>query len=103
MCEVGKPPIMMRVGLIGAGKMGLSHHAILNAHPKVVVAAVADTSGLVLSMLQKYLGVRTVKDYRQMEDIDGVVIATPAGASASRGCTRRPHRRRRTTTAGGVR
>ena len=77
MCEVGNPPIMMRVGLIGAGKMGLSHHAILNAHPKVVVAAVADTSGLVLSMLQKYLGVRTVKDYRQMEDIDGVVIATP--------------------------
>ena len=68
---------MMRVGLIGAGKMGLSHYAILNAHPGVEVAAVADSSGLVLSVLQKHLGIKTVKDYRQMDGLDGVVIATP--------------------------
>jgi len=71
---------MIRVGLIGVGKMGLSHYAILNAHPGVEVAAVADTSGLVLSVLQKYLGINTVKDYRQMlalDRLDGVVIATP--------------------------
>src|SRR5260370_30352 len=71
---------MIRVGLIGAGKMGLSHYAILNAHPGVEVAAVADTSGLVLSMLQKCLGIKTGKDYRQMlalDRLDGVVIATP--------------------------
>lgn len=86
---------MIRVGLIGVGKMGISHYAILNAHPEVDVVAIADTSGLVLAMLQKHLGVKTFKDYRQMFevcDLDCVVVATPpkvhaetVGAALERG------------------
>lgn len=71
---------MIRVGLIGAGKMGLSHYAILNAHPEVEVAVLADSSGLVRSALHEYLGIKTVKDYREMvnlDHLDGVVISTP--------------------------
>ena len=37
---------MKKIGLIGAGKMGISHLAILGAHPDVDVIGVADTSQL---------------------------------------------------------
>ena len=44
---------MIRVGIIGVGKMGISHYAIFNAQPDVKVAAVCDTSGFILSTLKK--------------------------------------------------
>ena len=34
---------MVKVAVIGAGKMGLSHLSILGAHPDVEVVGVADT------------------------------------------------------------
>ena len=72
---------MIKVGLIGLGKMGLSHQAILNAHPEVDLAAVCDASQYVLSVLGKYTGIKTYTNYRQMIDaeaLDAVVIATPS-------------------------
>lgn len=72
---------MIKVGLIGLGKMGLSHQAILNAHPEVNLTAVCDASQYVLSVLSKYTGVKTHTNYRTMIDIeslDAVVIATPS-------------------------
>ena len=45
---------MIRVGLIGAGKMGISHLSILGAHPEVEVVGVNDTSKIVLDVLKKY-------------------------------------------------
>lgn len=71
---------MIRVGLIGVGKMGLSHYAILGAHPRVEVAAICDSAGYITSALRKHTGVETFKDYRKMIDaarLDCVVIATP--------------------------
>src|SRR6185437_176897 len=33
---------MLRAAIVGLGKMGLSHHSILNAHPEVPLKAVCD-------------------------------------------------------------
>jgi scyllo-inositol 2-dehydrogenase (NADP+) len=72
---------MIRAALVGLGKMGLSHQAILNAHPEIRLVAVCDASQYLLDVLQKYTGVRTFSDYRKMIDgveLDSVVIATPS-------------------------
>ena len=66
---------------MGLGKMGLSHHAILNAHPDIELAAVCDASQYILDILHKYTGVPVYTDYRRMIDearLDCVVVATPS-------------------------
>jgi scyllo-inositol 2-dehydrogenase (NADP+) len=71
---------VIRVGLIGVGKMGLSHYAILGAHPRVEVVAICDSASYLTSALRKHTGVETFKDYRRMFDaarLDCVVVATP--------------------------
>ncbi|HEV8113649.1 MAG TPA: Gfo/Idh/MocA family oxidoreductase [Planctomycetota bacterium] len=70
----------VRVGIIGAGKMGISHFAIVNAHRNASVVAVCDTSSYVLSVLKKYTGVATFDSYEKMIDqagLDAVLVATP--------------------------
>ncbi|NYG07377.1 putative dehydrogenase [Phycicoccus badiiscoriae] len=72
---------MIRVGVIGLGKMGISHLAMFRAHPDVVIAAVCDASGYVLEVLGKYTGVRAFTDVELMlatAELDAVVIATPS-------------------------
>ncbi len=76
---------MIKAGLIGLGKMGLSHYSIINAHPDVTVSAVCDTSGFVLSAIEQYAGARPYKDYKSMierEDLDCVVVSTPTSTHA---------------------
>ncbi len=71
---------MIRVGLVGVGKMGISHYAILGAHPRVQVAALCDSATYITSALRKHTGVETFKDYRKMLDgakLDCVVVAAP--------------------------
>lgn len=73
----------VRVGLIGVGKMGISHYAILGAHPGVEVAAICDSATYVTSALRKHNGVETFKDYRKMIDgasLDCVFVATPSSS-----------------------
>jgi predicted dehydrogenase len=72
---------MIRLAVVGLGKMGLSHHAMINAHPRVHVAAVCDATGYVLDVLNKYTGVRTYTDFDLMlqeVDLDAIIIATPS-------------------------
>ena len=72
---------MVRIAVVGLGKMGLSHYAIINAHPCVKVEAVCDSVGYVLDVLNKYTGVRTYTDFEAMlreVDLDAVIIATPS-------------------------
>jgi predicted dehydrogenase len=69
------------MGVVGLGKMGLSHLAMLNAHPGVSVDGVCDTSGYLLSMLGKYSGLRTYGQLEAMLDdveLDAVAICTPS-------------------------
>jgi predicted dehydrogenase len=60
--------------------MGLSHAAIVGAHPSVDLVSVCDTSSLILDGFKKYTNVKTYSDYKKMidnENLDFVVIATP--------------------------
>jgi scyllo-inositol 2-dehydrogenase (NADP+) len=72
---------MIRVALIGLGKMGLSHLAIVRSHPLVELVAVCDSMGFVLDVLGKYTGIKTYRDYRRLlanEKLDALVVATPS-------------------------
>jgi predicted dehydrogenase len=76
---------MIKAALVGLGKMGLSHQALVNAHPDVELVAVCDSSSLVLGVLEKYTGVRTYTDFEALlasEQLDAVVIATPSRSHA---------------------
>jgi len=76
----------IRVGVVGAGKMGLSHFAVANALPGASVAAVCDTSRYVLSVLRKYAGVETYPSAEEMiekANLDCVIVATPTSTHFS--------------------
>lgn len=71
---------MLKAGIIGLGKMGLSHAAIVSAHPNVELTAVCDSSSLILDGFKKYTSVKTYSDFKKMldvESLDFVFIATP--------------------------
>lgn len=71
---------MIKGAIVGLGKMGLSHAAIVGAHPDVDMTAVCDTSTLVLDAFKKFSTVKTYSDFKKMidsESLDFVVIATP--------------------------
>jgi predicted dehydrogenase len=76
---------VIRVAVVGLGKMGLSHHALVNAHPDVTVVGICDSSSYVLGVLKKYTGVPTYSDFDAMLNQvtpDAVVIATPSSSHA---------------------
>lgn len=72
---------MINVALIGLGKMGISHYAILNAHPDINLVAVCDSSKFLLEGLNQVTDIKTYNDYKAMfkeENLDAVVVATPS-------------------------
>lgn len=72
---------MIKLAVVGLGKMGLSHHAMINAHPRVNVVAVCDGTGYVLDVLNKYTNVPTFTDFDAMlaeVELDAIIIATPS-------------------------
>ncbi|MEH3138878.1 MAG: Gfo/Idh/MocA family oxidoreductase [Mycobacterium kyogaense] len=85
---------MIRVGIVGLGKMGLSHLSIVRAHANVEVVGVCDSSNFILDVLGKYTGVRTYSDLDSMleaEQLDAAVISTPSKFHAAmvRSCLER--------------
>src|SRR5664279_5523006 len=71
---------MLKAGIIGLGKMGLSHTAIVSPHPSVELAAVCDTSSIILDAFKKFSKVNVYSDYVRMidsEKLDFVVVSTP--------------------------
>ncbi len=71
----------VRIALIGLGKMGISHVAILRAHPDVELVAVCDPQGFVLDGISKYTGLKTYRQFTDLlanETLHGVVVATPS-------------------------
>ncbi len=77
---------MVKVALIGAGKMGISHLAILGAHPQVEVVGITDTSKMVLDVFKKYSNFPGYTDYEEMLDKakpDAVFVAVPTKLHAS--------------------
>jgi len=74
---------VIRVAVVGVGKMGISHLSMIRAHPEVEVVAVCDSVGYVLDVLAKYTGLRTFTNYQKMLDsveADAVLIATPTAS-----------------------
>jgi predicted dehydrogenase len=69
-----------RGAVVGFGRMGLTHFSILNAHPRVNLVAVCDSSRFVLQNVARYLGVQTYEDVDRMlatTDLDFLIVATP--------------------------
>lgn len=70
----------VKLGVVGMGRMGITHYSIINSHPAINVTAVADPSGLVLTLMGKYLPVKTYKDYSDLIDEsspDAILVCTP--------------------------
>ena len=70
----------MNCGIIGVGKMGISHCSILGAHPDVKKISICDSSKFLLSAFEKHSNFKCYTDYKQMikeGDLDFIVIATP--------------------------
>jgi predicted dehydrogenase len=77
---------MIRIAIVGLGKMGLSHLAILRTHSQMNVVAVCDTFRMLLNGLNRYTGLRTYSSFEEMlekEALDAVLIATPSRLHAS--------------------
>lgn len=71
---------MVKVGLIGAGKMGISHLSILGAHPDVEVVGVCDTSKMVNDFLTKHAKFNCFTEYQKMVEEtkpEAVIVAVP--------------------------
>lgn len=79
-------PHNLRVGLIGAGRMGSFHaESLARRVPGAILAAVADPLPGAAQRLADRLGVRAFSDLQSMLDdgeIDAVVIASPARTHA---------------------
>lgn len=70
----------LKGSVIGLGKMGISHAAIVGAHPSVDLVSVCDTSPMILEAFKKYTRVNTYNNYKKMidnESLDFVVVAIP--------------------------
>jgi len=70
----------IKLAIIGAGRMGITHYSIINSHPDIEIESVADPSTLVLTMMKKYLPVKTFKDYNELFDQttpDAILVCTP--------------------------
>lgn len=71
---------MIKAGIIGFGRMGVSHCAIANAHPDVEIAAICEPSAFVTKAIEKHAGLSCYKDFKKVidsVDLDCVFITTP--------------------------
>lgn len=77
---------MIKIALIGAGKMGVSHLSILGAHPDVEVVGVSDTTKMVLDVFRKFSSFPCYSEYEEMLQSakpEAVFVAVPTKFHAS--------------------
>ena len=77
---------MVRIAMVGLGKMGLSHLAIVRAHPQVQLVAGCDSMTYLTDILTKHTGLKCYSDFDQMlagEELDALLVATPSKVHAS--------------------
>lgn len=76
---------MLSGAVIGFGRMGITHYAILNTHKDVKMVAVCDSSDAMLKNLTRFVDVRAFSDPERLVDVakpDFLVIATPTASHA---------------------
>ncbi|MEZ5248928.1 MAG: Gfo/Idh/MocA family oxidoreductase [Ilumatobacteraceae bacterium] len=59
---------MARIGIIGVGKMGLSHLAIFGAHPDVEIVGIVEPQSFVASAVKSQTGIETYKNHERLID-----------------------------------
>lgn len=72
---------MIRTAIVGLGKMGLSHLAILRMHPDLDVVGVCDSTSYVRNVLAKYTGLDCYDDFDRMmrtTEAEAVLVAVPS-------------------------
>ena len=72
--------------MVGLGKMGLSHLAIVRAHPGLNLVAACDASAYLTDILTRYSGLKCYADFDRMlaqEKLDALVVATPSKLHAA--------------------
>lgn len=77
---------MIKMVVIGLGRMGISHAAIANTHPDVDLVGMCDSSSFVLNTLRQYASTPCFTDYRKMlEETQPhcAIIATPTSSHVS--------------------
>jgi scyllo-inositol 2-dehydrogenase (NADP+) len=71
----------LNVGIIGLGRMGLTHMSILGGNPNVKITAISEPSKLIGNLFGKYFSnIKVYKNYSEMmnnESLDGVIVSTP--------------------------
>lgn len=70
----------IRVGVVGLGKMGLSHLSIIRANSDVTVTAIVDPAQYLVNILSKYAALTSYTNYDEMlgsGNVDAIIIATP--------------------------
>lgn len=68
------------VAIIGAGRMGLTHYSLVNAHPAVRVCGVVEPSLALRRVLGKFCRAPMFSDYREMLEAarpTALVVSTP--------------------------
>jgi len=76
---------LIRVAIVGLGKMGLSHLAILRMHPQLQVVGACDTAGYLMDVLAKYTDTPCFADFDRMLDAarpEALLVATPSRSHA---------------------
>jgi predicted dehydrogenase len=76
---------MLRGGVIGLGRMGVTHFSIINTHPSVNMVAVCDQSKNMLNFFDKHVKVATFSNQEEMfkeSKLDFVIISTPTDSHA---------------------
>ncbi len=76
---------MLKGGIIGLGRMGITHFSILNSHPCVEFIAACEPKRFILKNLREYLTIDMFTDYQKMidaSDLDFVIVATPTSSHA---------------------
>ena len=72
---------MIRTAMVGLGKMGLSHLAILRAHPELDLVAGCDSTAYLTDILTKYSALKCYDNFDRMleqEQLDALIVATPS-------------------------
>jgi predicted dehydrogenase len=70
----------IKLSIIGMGRMGITHYSIINSNPHIEIESVVDSSALILSIIRKYMPVKTFMDYNDLFEQtrpDAILVCTP--------------------------
>jgi myo-inositol 2-dehydrogenase/D-chiro-inositol 1-dehydrogenase len=77
----------MKIGIIGLGKMGMLHGALINKINGCSLVAISDTSKMLTKAFQSIMpNVSFFNNYHKMfenSQLDGVIITTPSASHVS--------------------